>query len=132
MVALLLILRDCRVAINTLFKHFLRPARPQLSLSCTTNQQSNAPTEIFNLKRNRLKNLREQICNRREQLVRAGCKLLRAKCQIKYQHCHLTLWRKFAKLRGNGNIRFDCKQSVSCQWRKTSLATAQLKIAATR
>ena len=51
MVALLLILRDCLVAINTLFKHFLRSDRPQLSSACTKNQLSHVPSEIFNLKR---------------------------------------------------------------------------------
>ena len=52
MVALLMILRDCRVAINTLFKHFLRSDRPQLSSACTKSQLSYVPSEIFNLKRN--------------------------------------------------------------------------------
>ena len=67
MVALLLILRDCRVAAkNMLFKHFLRSDRPLLSCECTRNQLSNVPSEIFNLKRNRPRNLHEQICNFRE------------------------------------------------------------------
>ena len=70
MVALLLILRDCGVmAKNTLFKHFLRSDRPQLSSACTKNQLSNVPSEIFNLKRNRPRNLHKQICNFREQVV---------------------------------------------------------------
>ena len=69
MVALLLILRDRRVAINTMFKHFLRSDQPQLSPACTKNQLSHVPSEIFNLKRNRPRNLREQICNFREQVV---------------------------------------------------------------
>ena len=73
MAAFLLILCDCRVAISTLFKHFLRSDRPQLSSACTKNQLSNVPREIFNLKRNRPRNLREQICNCREQVVPAGC-----------------------------------------------------------
>ena len=104
MVALLLILRDCGVAAkNTLFKHFLRSDRPQLSSACTKNQLSNVPTEIFNLKRNRPRNLHEQICNFREQVVRAGCKLLRANCQSKYQHCGGSLQSCAEK-----NIRFDC------------------------
>ena len=72
MVALLLILRDCGIAAkNTLFKHFLRSDRPQLSSACTKNQLSNVPSEMFNLKRNRPRNLHEQICNFREQVVRA-------------------------------------------------------------
>ena len=104
MVALLLILRDCGVAAkNTLFKHCLRSDRPQLSSACTKNQLSNVPSEIFNLKRNRPRNLHEQICNFREQVVRAGCKLLRANCQSKYQHCGRSLQSCAEK-----NIRFDC------------------------
>ena len=71
MVALLLILRDCRVAINALFKHFLRSDRPQLSSACTKSQLSHVPSEIVNLKRNRPRNLRKQICNFREQVVPA-------------------------------------------------------------
>ena len=65
MVALLLILRDCRVAINALFKHCLRSDRPQLSSACTKSQLSHIPSEIINFKRNRPRNinLREQICN---------------------------------------------------------------------
>ena len=106
MVALLLILRDCGVAAkNTLFKHFLRSDRPKLSSACTKNQLSNVPSEMFNLKRNRPRNLHEQICNFREQVVRAGCKLLRANCQSKYQHCGGSLQSCAEK-----NIRFDCKQ----------------------
>ena len=105
MVALLLILHDCGVAAkNTLFKHFLRSDRPQLSSACTKNQLSNVPSEIFNLKRNRPRNLHKQICNFREQVVRAGCKLLRANCQSKYQHCGGSLQSCAEK-----NIRFDCK-----------------------
>ena len=73
MVASLLILRDRRVAINTLFKYFLRSDQPQLSSACTKSQLSHVPSEIFNLKRNRQRNLREQICNFREQVVQAGC-----------------------------------------------------------
>ena len=104
MVTLLLILRDCGVAAkNTLFKHFLRSDRPQLSSACTKNQLSNVPSEIFNLKRNRPRNLHEQICNFREQVVRASCKLLRANCQSKYQHCGGSLQSCAEK-----NIRFDC------------------------
>ena len=99
MVALLLILRDCGVvAKNTLFKHFLRSDRPQLSSACTKDQLSNVPSEIFNLKRN----LHEQICNFREQVVWAGCELLRVNCQSKYQHCGGTLQSCAEK-----NIRFD-------------------------
>ena len=101
MVALLLILRDCGVAAkNTLFKHLLRSDRPQLSSAC---QLSNVPSEIFNLKRNRPRNLHEHICNFREQVVRAGCKLLRANCQSKYQHFGRSLQSCAEK-----NIRFDC------------------------
>ena len=108
MVALLLILRDCGVvAKNTLFKHFLRSDRPQLSSACTKNQLSNEPSEIFNLKRNRPRNLHKQICNFREQVVRAGCKLLRANCQSKYQHCGGSLQSCAEK-----NIRFDCKNML--------------------
>ena len=104
MVALLLILRDCRVAAkNTLFKHFLRSDRPLLSSERTRNQLSNVPSEIFNLNRNRPRNLREQICNFREQVVLAGCKLLRANCQSKYQHCGGSL-----QICAEKNIRFDC------------------------
>ena len=72
MVAVLLILHDCRVARNTLFKHFLRTDRPQLSPACSKNQLSHVSSEISNLKRNRPRNLREQICNRRDQVVRAS------------------------------------------------------------
>ena len=104
MVALLLILRYCRVAAkNTLFKHFLRSDRPLLSSERTRNQLSNVPSEIFNLNRNRPRNLREQICNFREQVVLAGCKLLRANCQSKYQHCGGSL-----QICAEQNIRFDC------------------------
>ena len=103
MVALLLILRDRRVAINTLFKHFLQSDQPQLSSACTKNQLSHVPSEIFNLKRNRPRNLCEQICNFREQVVQAGCKLLGANCQSKYQHCGGSLQSCEEK-----NIRFDC------------------------
>ena len=63
MVALLLILRDCGVTAKNTFKHFLRSDRPQLSSACTKNQLSNVPSEIFNLKRNRPRNLHKQICN---------------------------------------------------------------------
>ena len=56
MVALLFILCDCQVAINTLFKHFLRSDRPQLSSACTENHLSHVSSEILNLKRNRLRN----------------------------------------------------------------------------
>ena len=87
----LLILHDCRVAINTLFKHFVRSDRPQLLSVCTKSQLSHVLSEIFNLKRNRPRDLREQICNFREQVVRDGCKLLRANCQSKYQHCCRSL-----------------------------------------
>ena len=106
MVALLLILRNCRVAINTLFKHFLhvRSDRPQLSSACTQNQLSHVPSEIFNLKRKRPRNLREQIRNFHEEVVRAGCNLLRANCQSKYQHCGGSLQSCAEK-----NIRFNCK-----------------------
>ena len=107
MVALLLILCNCGVAAkNTLFKHFLRLDRPQLSSACTKIQLSNVPSEIFNLKRNRPRNLHDQICNFREQVVRAGCKLLRANCQSKYQHCGGSLQSCAEK-----NIRFDCNLS---------------------
>ena len=118
MVALLLILRDCGVAAkNTLFKHFLRSDRPQLSSACTKNQLSNVPSEIFNLKRNQPRNLHKQICNFREQVVRAGCKLLRANCQSKYQHCGGSLQSCAEK-----NIRFDCKRSyqVRNKWEERS------------
>ena len=107
MVALLLILRDCRVAINTLFKHFLRSDRPQLSSACTQNQLSHVPREIFNLKRKRPSNLREQIRNFREEVVRAGCNLLRANGRSKYQHCGGSLQSCAEK-----NIRFDCKTEM--------------------
>ena len=67
MVVLLLILRDCRVAINMLFKHFLPSDQPQLSSACTKSQLSHVLSKIFNLKRNRPRNRprnrREQICN---------------------------------------------------------------------
>ena len=85
---LLLILRDCRVAINTLFKHFLRSDRPQLSSACTQNQLIHVPREIFNLKRKRPRNLREQIRNCSSRLQFAQSKL-----PIKIA----TLRRKFAK-----------------------------------
>ena len=112
MVALLLILSDCGVAINTLFKHFLRSDRPQLSSACTKNQLSRIPSEIFNLKRKRPRNLREQIRNFREEVVRAGCKLLRANCQSKYQHCGGSLQSCAEK-----NMRFDCnKRGVRDQY----------------
>ena len=62
------------------------------------------PRKIYNFRRNRPRNLHEQICNRREQVVRAGCKLLRANCQSKYQHCGGSLQSCEGK-----NIRFDCK-----------------------
>ena len=122
MVALLLILRDCGVAAkNTLFKHFLRSDRPQLSSACTKNQLSNVPSEIFNLKRNRPRNLHEQLCNFREQVVRAGCKLLRANCQSKYQHCGGSLQSCAER-----NIQFDCKTPLKTQLseflRKVALA----------
>ena len=108
MVALLLILRDCGVAAkNTLFKHFLGSDRPQLSSARTKNQLSNVPSEIFSLKRNRQRNLHEQICNFREQVVRAGCKLLRGNCQSKYQHCGRSLQSCAEK-----NIRFDCNHDL--------------------
>ena len=61
------------------------------------------PRKIYNFRRNRPRNLHEQICNRREQVVRAGCKLLRANCQSKYQHCGGSLQSCAEK-----NIRFDC------------------------
>ena len=114
MVALLLILRDCRVAINTLFKHFLRSDRPQLSSACTQNQLSHVPREIFNLKRKRPRNLREQIRNFREEVVRAGFNLLRANGRSKYQHCGGSLQSCAEK-----NIRFDCNSNqrssiISC------------------
>ena len=113
MVALLLILRDCGVAAkNTLFKHFLRSDRPQLSSACTKDQLSNVPSEIFNLKRNRPRNLHELICNFREQVARAGCKLLRANCQSKYQHCGGSLQSCAEK-----NIRFDCNYLLHSSWR---------------
>ena len=73
MVALLLILCDRRVVINMLFKHFLPSDQPQLSSACTESQLSHVSSEIFNLKRNQPRNLREQICNFREQVVQAGC-----------------------------------------------------------
>ena len=75
MVALLLILRDRRVPINTLFKHFLPSDQPQLSSACTKSQLSHVPNEIFNLKRNRRRNLREQTCNFRKQMFKpvANC-----------------------------------------------------------
>ena len=118
MVALLLFLRDCGVAAkNTFFKHFLRSDRPQLSSACTKNQLSNVPSEIFNLKRNRPRNLHEQICNFREQVVRAGCKLLRANCQSKYQHCGGSLQSCAEK-----NIRFDCKRRVNSNFKESQIA----------
>ena len=64
------------------------------------------PRKIYNFRRNRPRNLREQICNRREQVARAGCKLLRANCQSKYQHCGGSLQSCAEK-----NIRFDCNFS---------------------
>ena len=92
------------VGINTLFKHFLQSDRPHLSSACTRNHLSNVPSTIFNLKRNRPRNLREQVCNHREEVVQAGCKLLWANCQSKYQHCSRSLQSCAEK-----NIRFDCK-----------------------
>ena len=86
MIALLLILCDCRVPINMLFKYFLQSDRPQLSSACIKNQLKHVRREIFNLKRNWPRNLREQICNCREQVVQASFQLLRANCQSKYQH----------------------------------------------
>ena len=65
------------------------------------------PRKIYNFRRNRPRNLREQICNRREQVVRAGCKLLRANCESKYQHCGGRLQSCAEK-----NIRFDCNTSA--------------------
>ena len=109
MVVLLLILRDCRVAINNLFKHFLRSDRPQLSSACTKNQLSHVPSEIFNLKRKWPRNLRVQIRNFREVVVRAGCNLLKANCQPKYQYCGGSLQSCVEK-----NIRFDCKNKLLC------------------
>ena len=123
MVALLLIFRDCGVAAkNTLFKHFLRSDRPKLSSACTKNQLSNVPSEIFNLKRNRQRNLHEQICNFREQVVRAGCKLLRANCQSKYQHCGGSLQSCAEK-----NIRFDCNQCFGISLKKQKKKTEKKK-----
>ena len=96
MVALLLILRDRRVAINTLFKHFLRSDQPQLSSACTKNQLSHVPSEIFNL-------TEESAA----ESTRANLKLLRASCSSRLQIAQSklpikipTLRRKFAKLRG--------------------------------
>ena len=66
------------------------------------------PRKIYNFRRNRQRNLSEQICNRREQVVRAGCKLLRANYQSKYQHCGGSLQSCAEK-----NIRFDCKSLYS-------------------
>ena len=124
MVALLLILRDCGIAAkNTLFKHFLRSDRPQLSSACTKNQLSNVPSEMFNLKRNRPRNLHEQICNFREQVVRAGCKLLRANCQSKYQHCGGSLQSCAEK-----NIRFDCNYHASFVLSQHSVLSTLLTI----
>ena len=116
MVALLLILRDCRVAINTLFKHFVRSDRPQISSACTKNQLSHVPSEIFNLNSNWPRNLLKQICNFREQVVRAGCKLLRANCQSKYQHCGRSLQSCAEK-----NIRFDCKTNLLWEFNGTCI-----------
>ena len=65
------------------------------------------PRKIYNFRRNRPRNLHEQICNRREQVVRAGCKLLRANCQSKYQHCGGSLQSCEEK-----NIRFDCNRRL--------------------
>ena len=65
------------------------------------------PRNIYNFRRNRPRNLHEQICNRREQVVRAGCKLLRANCQSKYQHCGGSLQSCEEK-----NIQFDCKEGT--------------------
>ena len=97
MVALLLILRDCGVgAKNTLFKHFLRSDRPQLSSACTKNQLSDVPSEIFNLKKNRPRNLHEQIFNFREPSCASWLQIAQSKLPIKIP----TLRRKFAKLRG--------------------------------
>ena len=85
------------------------------------------PRKIYNFRRNRPRNLREQICNRREQVVRAGCKLLRANCQSKYQHCGGSLQSCAEK-----NIRFDCKRLtytskvpiwpriLKCTWKRTT------------
>ena len=70
------------------------------------NHLRGIPRKIYNFRRNRPRNLREQICNRREQVVRAGCKLLRTNCQSKYQHCGGSLQSCAEK-----NIRFDCKYS---------------------
>ena len=95
MVALLLILRDCRVAINTLFKHFLRSDRPQWSSACTKSQLSYVPSEIFNLKRNGGGIYISKFATFVSKFFEPGGKLLRANCQSKYQ-----LRRKFAKLRG--------------------------------
>ena len=81
---------------------FLRSDRPQLSSAFTKNQLRNVRREIFNLKRNRPRNQREQICGCREQLVRAGCKLLRANCQSKYQHC-------------GGSLQSCARKNIRCQ-----------------
>ena len=80
------VLQSSRVTIKTLFEHFLRSDGPQLSSACTKNQLSNVPSEIFNLKSNRPRNLHKQICNLHEQVVRARCKLLKANCQSKYNN----------------------------------------------
>ena len=115
MVALLLILRDCRVAINALFKHFLQSDRPQLSSACTKSRLSHVPSEIFNFKRNWPRNwprnLGKQICNFREQVVPAGCKLLRANCQSKCQHCetYRMVIRIFNCSQNLAFARFACK-----------------------
>ena len=74
-------------------------------LHALNNQLSNIPSKPFNLKRNRPKNLRKQICNHREQDVHTGFKLLRANCQSKYQHCGESLQCYEEK-----NIQCDCNQ----------------------
>ena len=103
MVALLLILRDCGV-----YKYFVQtlPTIRSTSVIVCMYKKSTEPcsSEIFNLKRKRPRNLREQIRNFHEEVVRAGCNMFRANCQSKYRHCGGSLQSCAEK-----NIRFDCK-----------------------
>ena len=85
------------------------------------NHFQGIPRKIYNFRRNRPRNLREQICNRREQVVRAGCKLLRANCQSKYQHCGGSLQSCAEK-----NIRFDCKSTMAFSYTATLSSSCAL------
>ena len=97
MVALLLILRDCGVAAkNTLFKHFLRLDRPQLSSACTEKSTEQCAERNVQFEEEST----EESTRATLQLSRASCasrlQIAQSKLPIKIP----TLRRKFAKLRG--------------------------------